>query len=74
MKKLEICEVRTSSEVIIGMIYLATPRQFVLVNHLSSGADLGPLRTIRREHIEPEAFIQVIPRVVVQHIQMLKHE
>lgn len=49
-----------------------TPTHVVLLNNLREGADLGPVKPIRRRHLEPEADIRVVPRHMVEGIERLK--
>jgi hypothetical protein len=53
----------------IGFIYLRTEKILVLLNHITEGADLGPLRAVRKKHIEPEAYIMIFPIAEVESIE-----
>jgi hypothetical protein len=55
----------------VGLLYLENERVIVLLNNLVEKADLGPIRYIRDEHIEPEASITIIPRAQVTAIEIL---
>ncbi len=66
------CIVRTRRGWVAGMLYFQTRRHVILVNHISDRTDLGPLRRLRREHLEPEATVHVIPREDVQAIDILR--
>jgi hypothetical protein len=57
----------------IGLLYLENERVVVLLNHLMKKADLGPIKYVRNEHIEPEASITIIPRSQIEAIEIL-HE
>ena len=41
----------------------------MVLNDVTRGADLGPLRAVRKEHIEPEAHIMIIPMADVESIK-----
>jgi hypothetical protein len=63
--------VRYGRSRLIGALYLENERVVVVLNTVSSAADLGELKTIREEHVEPEADIWVFPRdqVTVQRLE-----
>lgn len=51
----------------IGELYLENERVVILLNNIVSNmADLGPLRSVRYKHVEPEADVWVFPRESVQ--------
>ena len=57
----------------VGLLYLENERVVILLNNLIENADLGPIKSIRIEHIEPEASITIIPRDQVTAIEIM-HE
>ena len=69
---LPICRVNHSGRwSSIGLLYLENKRVVILLNHLVEKADLGPIKYVRNEHVEPEASIIIIPRNQVTAIEML---
>jgi hypothetical protein len=65
-KSERICCVFTEQWRYIGIDYLDNERVLVLLNNIVDRADLGPLQTVRHNHVEPEADILVIPREQVK--------
>jgi len=66
------CIVRTRQGFISGMLFLQTKNHIVVVNNVSEKTNLGPLQRLRREHLDPEATVVVIPRRTVEGIELLK--
>ena len=56
----------------IGFLYMKNERVVVLLNNLAEKADLGPFQSIRRDHIEPEADILILPCREVNAIEILE--
>jgi hypothetical protein len=57
----------------MGFLYMEDSRFVVLLNNVAvERADLGPLQSIRHEHIDPEADILILPRGQVRAIDMLQ--
>lgn len=69
---LRACEVLDGKSSYIGFLYMQNERVVVLLNNLVADADLGPLQSIRRKHIEPEADILILPRRQVNTIKILE--
>ncbi len=53
-----------------GFLYMKNERVVVLLNNVVSTADLGPLKSVRRNHVDPEAYIRVFPAAQVKSIQI----
>ena len=70
----QACMVRIGRGLIIGMLYFQTPQHVVLINGLNSRADLGHLRPLRREHVDSESSVTVIPQAMVDSIEYLKKQ
>ncbi len=70
--ELRSCVVRLKRGWIIGLLFMENERVVVILNDIRSAADLGPLKPIRREHIDPEANVWVLPRDQVEEIQILE--
>jgi hypothetical protein len=70
---LQICCVhRNDTWKSIGYLYFENERVVILLNNLIEKADLGPIKYVRNEHIEPEASIMIIPRNQVTAIEILQ--
>jgi hypothetical protein len=50
------------------LLYFENEHSVVLLNNVTEEADLGPLKSIRRRHIEPEADVSIFPRKEVDEI------
>ena len=70
---LQACVVLDNKSVYYGFLYMQNERIVVLLNNLVDNAELGPLQNIRREHIEPEADILILPRRQVNTIKILEN-
>ena len=53
--------VRRGSRSTVGLLYFQTDDYVVLLNNVAGDAELGPLRSRRNIHLEPEANITIIP-------------
>jgi hypothetical protein len=51
------CEVVSGRWKYVGFLYIRNERVVVLLNSFPSNIDLGPLRPVKKSHIEPEALI-----------------
>ncbi len=69
---LKSCCVHHSGGLSVGLLYIENERVVVLLNNLVEKADLGSIRFIRDEHIEPEASIIIIPRSQITDLQVLQ--
>lgn len=49
-----------------------TPTHVVLLNSVCEDADLGPLKSFREEHIDPEADLHIIPKGEVRGVEFLE--
>jgi hypothetical protein len=59
----------------MGFLYMEDSRFVVLLNNLAiEKADLGPLRSIRHDHIDPEADILILPRGQVDAMEMMQFQ
>ena len=56
----------------VGFLYMKNERVVVLLNNVAQRAHLGPLQNIRRERVEPEAQILILPRRKVEKIELLE--
>jgi hypothetical protein len=56
----------------IGLLLFETTEFIVLINNVVTGADVGPLRPIRTEQIEPECDVLVLPRAPGMTVKFLK--
>ena len=56
----------------LGFLYMQNEHFVVILNNIVDKADLGPLQFIRREHIEPEADVLILPRSNVLEIKLLE--
>ena len=62
-------QVRVGNSFYIGHLYMKNERVLVLVNNLSSAADLDrKWKKMRYDHVEPEADIRVLPTRKVDKI------
>jgi hypothetical protein len=68
---LPVCIVRAQGFMSVGALLLDTSTHVVLLNNVRKGVDLGPIKRIRKKHIEPEADIHVIPKGMVVSIERL---
>jgi hypothetical protein len=68
--KIIIAETATSETA--GYLYFETDLHIVLLNHVASQADLGPLRGRRLKFLEHEADIAIIPRSEVTAMHVLR--
>ena len=59
---LPACVVSSDKASHVGALYLATDSVLVLLNNINSQADLGPLKSVRNVHIEPEVDILILPK------------
>jgi hypothetical protein len=64
--------VHTAKSTTAGMLYFRTARHVVLLNHVVSAVDLGPVRTRRNDHLSHEADITIIPASDVIEIEYLE--
>ena len=71
-KTLHPCCVVAGHTLYWGVLYMENERVVVLLNNLAEKADLGPLQDIRRDHIEPEADIVILPRGKVDAIEIFE--
>ena len=71
-KTLQPCCVVAGRTSYCGVLYMENERVVVLLNNLAEKAYLGPLQDIRRDHIEPEADIVILPRGKVDAIEILE--
>ena len=55
-----------------GLLLFETKRFLALVNHVRDGADFGPLKTRRDDHVTPECFVTVIPCRRVRRVVFMK--
>jgi len=58
---LKSVKVRHGRSFTFGLLYFRSRTHVVLLNNLVDSADLGPLRHVRKNYIENEATIAVIP-------------
>ena len=63
------CELDLEDRLVAGFLYLQTDRIVVLLGTVTASADLGPLKTCRTHHIEPECSVFVYPRTAVRAIR-----
>jgi len=66
-------EYREGSRVVntVGALFLLDTRYVVLLNSMSSEADLGPLKALKTVHVEPECHVHILPRTLVDRITRL---
>jgi hypothetical protein len=69
-RRLTTATVTSGRRIAYGYLYIVNDRVVVLLNNVSSKADLGPLRTKRTQHVEPEADVRIFPRSAVHHIEI----
>lgn len=62
--------VLVSGRISVGYLYMKNERVVVLINNVSSEADLGPLKPVRRKHVDPEANIRVFPAISVTSVRI----
>jgi hypothetical protein len=55
-----------------GFLFAKTKVHVILVNHVRDGAELGPLKKIRREHLYPEADVFVFPLKTIKEIKFYR--
>ena len=55
----------------LGLLYLRNDRVIVMINNVRDAADLGPLKSFRSQHCEPEADIKVFPRELVNEMRLM---
>jgi len=56
----------------IGFLYFKNDRVVILLNDLTNKANLGPIKDICNNYVEPEASIMIIPRDQVMDIEILQ--
>lgn len=56
----------------IGLLYLENERFVILLNNLIKNTDLGPIKSISNDYVEPEASIMIIPHDQVTTIEILQ--
>jgi hypothetical protein len=70
-KVFRVCEVRTKDFVSVGALFMETTTHIVLLNNVREGLDLGPVRPVRAQHMDPEADVWVIPAAIVEAVHFL---
>lgn len=68
-RRLNGCMIRTGREEHLGFLFLENERVVVIINNAREAAELGPLKSFRTQHCEPEADIKVFPRGMVTEIR-----
>jgi hypothetical protein len=56
----------------VGFLLFKTSKFVVLLNNVLKATDVGPLRRIRKEQVEPECDIVVLPRSPDMTVEFLK--
>jgi len=64
--------VRTQRSESVGALFMKTRTHIVLISSIQAEADLGPIKKVKRRHLEPEALVYVIPRRLVENVQVLE--
>jgi hypothetical protein len=54
-----------------GALLFETSDFIVLLNNMIDTTDVGPLRLVRSEHIEPECDVLVLPRTPSMSVKIL---
>jgi hypothetical protein len=71
-KRSTFVEVRIGSIRHLGRLLFKTAEFIVLINNWVDGTDVGPLKTIRRRHVEPECDVTVLPRSPDMTVEFLR--
>ncbi len=66
------CNVVVGKSEYMGFLYMRNEHVVVLLNNLVEKADLGPLRSIRHDYVEPKADILIFPYQRVDAINILE--
>jgi hypothetical protein len=66
------CVVRGKDFSTVGYLFMETPGHVVLLNNVREGLDLGPVKPVRTEHVDPEVYVRVIPKSMVDAIDFLE--
>ena len=74
MIPLRPCRIHMGRIQVLGSLYLENEKVVVVLNMVRGGADLGPIAPVRKKHIEPEADIWILPRNLVDRIEILEVE
>ena len=67
--------VHTAKSATAGLLWFQTARHVVLLNHVVTGVDLGPVRARREDHLSHEADITIIPAgdvIEIEYLEMKK--
>jgi hypothetical protein len=64
--------VKKGRTVTAGLLYFQTASYVVLLNNMATKADLGPLRSRRDIHLEPEANITIIPKDSETKVELIE--
>jgi len=69
---LQPCELHIGKYRIVGELFVETKHHYVLINDVRSGIDLGPLKSIKEKHIDPECSVSVFQKAIVDRITKLR--
>ena len=68
VSSLRTCQITIGNHKRVGFLYFQNEHSVVLLNRVTEMADLGPLKSIRRRHNEPEADVWIFPRKEIGEI------
>jgi hypothetical protein len=69
---LKLVVVKAGEVMHTGFLLFKTSEFIVLINNMTKGTDVGPLRPIRKEQIEPECDVFVLPRSPGMTVEFLR--
>jgi len=56
----------------LGILFAKTKEHLIVLNNVVGGANLGRLKKLRKEHLNPEADIYIFPRKTIGDTRILK--
>lgn len=65
------CRIRGEAYERVGFLYMQTEHFVILLNNVVKGADLGSLQLLRKQQVEPEADITILPKSDIKEIELL---
>lgn len=74
MKTPRLVELKVGNVRYVGCLLFQSREFIVLLNNMGKGTDVGPLRPIRDEHIEPECDVLVLPRSPGMTVERLERK
>jgi len=66
------CAVSTKNTIYYGLLFIDSPDNLVLANHVAEKALMGPIEQRRVRFIDAEANFVILPRDEVQKVQFFR--